>query len=135
MTINKREAEANNDSDGCEHGIKQGSLGTEQRTNATAPVGENQNRRDNAEQHRKEREWPKRANPAQPSPHPEQSRQIESEECNSECQQRPEQNCGEIAQLNGLPVKQRERSEVGSKADHPRSEKDGDDFHGVRSAA
>lgn len=65
MTINEREAEANNDSDGCEHGVKQGRLGTEQRPNAnTAPKEKNQRRGDNAEQHCKKWEWPQRTNPA-----------------------------------------------------------------------
>ena len=41
MTINEREAKANNDSDGCEHRVKQGCLGTEQRPNATAPKEKN----------------------------------------------------------------------------------------------
>jgi hypothetical protein len=135
MTINEREAEANNDSDGYEHGVKQEGLGTEQRPNAAAPKEKNQRRGDDAEQHCNKWEWPQRTNPSQKSTHSEKSRQIQSEERKSERKQRPEQNCGQVARRNGLSMEQCERGEICSEPDYPRHEKDGDNFHGARSVA
>jgi len=87
MTINEREAKANNDSDRCEHRIEQGRLGTEQRPNAAAPKEKNQRRRNNAEQHCKERERPQWTNATQQPTHSEKNWQIQSEERESERQQ------------------------------------------------
>jgi hypothetical protein len=66
MPINEHEAKSNNDSNNCEHGVKQGSLRSEQRPKvAAAPKEKNHCGREDAKQHSKEWECPMRTNSTQ----------------------------------------------------------------------